>query len=90
MPGEDRRRQLNDNRRQLFAASGAIAFVCECANRDCYTTVALSADEFDLARRMPPHLLLAAGHPAEATPPATIEAIDPSYEPGSAPPELPA
>lgn len=65
--GDDRRRELNDDRRRLFAGSATIAFLCECADRDCYATVALSPDEFDRARQTPPHLLLAADHSA-ATP----------------------
>lgn len=62
LAGDDLRRTLNDDRRRLFAGSAAIAFVCECANGDCYATVALSPGEFDIARQTPPHLLLAAGH----------------------------
>jgi hypothetical protein len=65
MASDDRRRTLNDNRRLLFAASPLIAFVCECADPDCYATVPLAADRFDLLRQAPPHLLLAPGHAAD-------------------------
>lgn len=70
-PAEDPRQEVNNSRRQLFAASDAIAFICECARRDCYTTVALTAAQFDLARQAAPHLVLAPGHPAPAVQPTT-------------------
>jgi hypothetical protein len=87
-PARDPRQKVNNNRRQLFAASDAIAFICECAHRDCYTTVALTAAQFDLARQAPPHLVLAPGHLAEALPPS-IETVIPANEAASPQPDPP-
>lgn len=72
-PDHDSRRQLNDNRRSLFAASSLIAFVCECGELDCYTTVALDAGEFDQIRAARPGVLLAPGHLATMTTPAPAD-----------------
>jgi hypothetical protein len=47
----DTRRHVNDHRRRLFGrATGPIAFVCECDDDGCTTTVRLSQQEFDRAR----------------------------------------
>lgn len=87
-PAEDPRQKVNNNRRQLFAASEAIAFICECANRDCYTTVALTAARFDLARQAPPQLVLAPGHLAKAVLPS-IEPVIPATEAAKPQPDAP-
>ena len=69
------RRKLNDDRRRLFVASPLIAFICECGDPGCFTTVSLSGDEFDLLRQTPPYLLLADSHHAAVAPPQANDAI---------------
>lgn len=63
---------MNDDRRRKFDEEGrAIAFVCECADGDCRTTVPLTAAEFDVRRPGPivdaSHTVAVAGVRAEAT-----------------------
>jgi len=45
------RREVNENRRQLFGGSGRlIVFVCECESEGCRNSVLLSAEDFDAIR----------------------------------------
>jgi hypothetical protein len=56
----DDRRQINDDRRRKFDDRALIAFVCECADEACTTTVPLSARDYDGLRAAGP--ILGAGH----------------------------
>jgi hypothetical protein len=57
------RQTLNDDRFDLFGESGrAIAFICECTEGDCRSTVQLSADEY---RTLRPGAILHPGHVTE-------------------------
>jgi hypothetical protein len=54
------RRALNDDRRRAFGGSSrAIAFICECGDADCRTSVVLTHEQFDEARPGP---IFARGH----------------------------
>jgi hypothetical protein len=56
------RRALNEHRRKLFAVDGnAVAYVCECADPACFTTVPLNEEQL---RAIRPGLILAWGHGA--------------------------
>jgi hypothetical protein len=45
------RREVNDDRRQLFGENGRlIVFVCECEGDHCRDSVLLSAEDFDAIR----------------------------------------
>ena len=51
---EDRRSQLNADRRRRFGETGRmLALLCECVDTNCHKTVVLSADEYDAARPGP-------------------------------------
>jgi hypothetical protein len=57
---------LNEHRRHLFAVDGkAVAYLCECPDPACLTTVALSEEQLDAIR---PGLILASGHGIVARP----------------------
>jgi hypothetical protein len=58
----EHRRQINDDRRRQFDDRALIAFVCECADDACTTTVPLSAVDYDARRAASPGLILGAGH----------------------------
>jgi hypothetical protein len=51
---------MNEHRRQLFAVKGrAVAYLCECGDPRCLTTVRLTDEQLTAIR---PGLILAAGH----------------------------
>jgi hypothetical protein len=53
-PEGGERRRFNDDRRRQFSTSGRpIAFVCECADGGCRTTVPLTPEEYDVRRPGP-------------------------------------
>lgn len=57
------RQTLNDDRFDLFGESGrAIAFICECHEDGCRSTVQLTADEY---RGLRPGAILHPGHVTE-------------------------
>ena len=57
------RRALNDDRRRAFGGSSrAIAFICECGDADCRTSVVLTHEQYDEAR---PGLIVAPRHRVE-------------------------
>lgn len=69
MPLPDKnRRALNEDRRRLFAASRAIAFLCECDDPDCRAAVVLTPAQYD-AVVAAAEALLTEGHRATATEP---------------------
>ena len=44
------RRQVNENRRLLFGSNDrVVAFLCECADRDCFSAVMLTGLQADEA-----------------------------------------
>jgi hypothetical protein len=47
---EERRRFNDDRRRQFERGARPIAFVCECGDPDCHTSVPLRPDEYDRKR----------------------------------------
>ena len=63
----DSRRSFNDDRRRLFAQTHReIVFMCECADPACRYSVVLTPEEYEQARRVPPHTLLCEQHRASA------------------------
>jgi len=61
---QELRREVNDNRRELFGANGRlIVFVCECEADGCRDSVLLSADDFDAIR---PDAVKLESHPLPA------------------------
>jgi hypothetical protein len=57
------RKAFNDDRRRVFSASARpIAFVCECADPECRSSVVLTRAEYDEAREGP---IVASGHELE-------------------------
>lgn len=58
----DNRRRLNDHRRRFFEETdGQIAFLCECEDEDCTSSVLLSPRLFDDLREKS-RALLHPGH----------------------------